>query len=103
MCGIVPDHLIIHTGPQKMCYVNCRTPAREELRRQLGNMRQDLNTLASMKETKDARKAAKAETRVFIESAEKLDFAIRKKDLDAAQKAYAELKSSLATLTTTLV
>ena len=81
----------------------CRTEAKEELRRQVGNFRQDLRTLASAKGSKDERKAALAAAKDLIVAAEKLDFAIRSKDPKEADKLYAALKTRLSTFTTTVV
>jgi len=65
-------------------------------------MRMDINTLASSKGSKEEKKAALAVNKNFIADAEKLDFAIRKKNLANAQKAYAQVKTSLAAITSTL-
>jgi hypothetical protein len=46
----------------------CRTEAREELRRQVGTLRFDLNTLASAKSSKEEKKAALALRKDFITS-----------------------------------
>jgi hypothetical protein len=46
----------------------CRTEAREELRRQMGTLRFDLNTLAVAKTGKEEKKAALALRKEFIRS-----------------------------------
>jgi len=70
------------------------TEAREELRRQVGTLSFDINTLASAlgkadrKEVEALKKTLKAEVTA-------LDFAIRKKDKDAAVKEYADVQAAL--------
>ena len=59
------------------------TQAANELRRQVGTMRFDTNNLVENKGT------GKAEAKAFFKSVEKLDFAIRQKDKDAAIAALA--------------
>jgi len=59
------------------------TQAANELRRQVGTMRFDINNLVENKGT------GKAEAKAFFKSVEKLDFAIRQKDKDAAIAALA--------------
>lgn len=81
----------------------CRTEAKEELRRQVGNFRQDLRTLASSKGSKDERKAALAAAKDLIVAAESLDFAIRSKDPKEADKLYATLKTKLSAFSSTVV
>jgi hypothetical protein len=76
-----------------------RTEAKEELRNQVGNFRQDLRTLASAKGSKDERKEGLAKAKSLIEACEELDFAIRSKDLDKAVKYYANVKDSLKSFT----
>lgn len=49
----------------RVCVLSNRTEAREELRRQVGTLRFDLNTLASTK-PKDAKKDALAARKEFI-------------------------------------
>ncbi|KAG2445394.1 hypothetical protein HXX76_000016 [Chlamydomonas incerta] len=77
------------------------TEAREQLRRQVGNLRFDLNTLASTKE-KEAKKAALGLRKEFIQAVEDLDFALREKDQASAAKKLeitkAKLDSVLAAL-----
>jgi len=48
--------------------MKCRTEAKEELRRQVGTLRFDLNTLASAKGDKAAKKAALAARKDFIKA-----------------------------------
>lgn len=70
------------------------TEAREELRRQVGTLRFDLNTLASTK-AKDAKKDALAARNEFIKAVEDLDLALRKKDKDSASSKLVAVQSSL--------
>lgn len=72
-----------------------RTEARNELRRQVGTLRFDLNVLASAKTTKEAKKAALALRKDFIASVEDLDFALREKDQAAATTKLAATKAAL--------
>lgn len=71
------------------------TEAREELRRQMGTLRFDLNTLASAKTGKEEKKAALALRKDFIRSVEELDLAMRKKDKDSALAKLAVAKANL--------
>lgn len=70
------------------------TEAREELRRQIGTLSFDINTLASSlgkadrKEVEGLKKTLKAEVTA-------LDFAIRKKNKDVAVKEYADFQAAL--------
>jgi photosystem II oxygen-evolving enhancer protein 3 len=70
------------------------TEAREELRRQVGTLRFDLNTLASTK-PKEAKKEALALRKDFIRAVEDLDFALRKKDQDSAAAKLVAVQASL--------
>lgn len=70
------------------------TEAREELRRQVGTLRFDLNTLAGVKGKED-RKKALALNKSFIAAVEDLDLAIRKKNKDVAIAKLASTKSAL--------
>jgi photosystem II oxygen-evolving enhancer protein 3 len=70
------------------------TEAREELRRQVGTLRFDLNTLASTK-PKDAKKDALAARKEFIRAVEDLDFALRKKDKESASSKLVAVQTSL--------
>lgn len=81
---------------------NYWTEAREELRRQVGNLRFDLNTLASAK-TKDEKKAALNAKKEFIAKVEALDLALRKKDEASALSALASTKSALDTVLATVL
>merc|ERR1719152_718898 len=63
------------------------TEAKEALRRQVGTLRFDLNTLADTK-SKTEKKAAIAAKKQFFSDIEKVDFAIREKKMPAALKAY---------------
>ncbi|KAF6256083.1 oxygen-evolving enhancer protein 3, chloroplastic [Scenedesmus sp. NREL 46B-D3] len=71
------------------------TEAREELRRQMGTLRFDLNTLATAKTGKEEKKAALALRKQFIRSVEDLDLAMRKKDKDSALAKLATAKANL--------
>lgn len=53
--------------PHPLLLCPCRTEAREELRRQVGTLRFDLNTLASTK-GKEAKKDALAARKEFIKA-----------------------------------
>jgi len=70
------------------------TEAREELRRQVGTLRFDLNTLASTK-GKEAKKDALAARKEFIKAVEDLDFALRKKDKESASSKLTAVQASL--------
>lgn len=70
------------------------TEAREELRRQVGTLRFDLNALASAKPA-EAKKAALAARKDFIAQVEALDFALRKKNQAAATSALATTQAAL--------
>ncbi|CAD7703604.1 unnamed protein product [Ostreobium quekettii] len=68
------------------------TQAREGLRLQMGYLRYDLNTLATSK-------AQKASVKDFVAQVEKLDGALRAKNLEAAQGEYAATISLLDSVT----
>lgn len=70
------------------------TEAREELRRQVGTLRFDLNTLSAQL-PKDARKEAEALKKAFAAEVSDLDFAIRKKNQTKALKELADTKAAL--------
>jgi len=70
------------------------TEAREELRRQVGTLRFDLNTLASTK-AKEAKKDALAARKEFIRAVEDLDLALRKKDKDSALNKLVAVQTNL--------
>ncbi|GBF93986.1 oxygen-evolving enhancer [Raphidocelis subcapitata] len=78
------------------------TEAREELRRQVGTLRFDLNTLATLKAGKAEKKAALALRQEFLTAVEDLDNALRlKKKDDALSKlpvAQAKLDAVLASV-----
>jgi photosystem II oxygen-evolving enhancer protein 3 len=78
------------------------TEAREELRRQVGTLRFDLNTLASAKGGKAEKKQGLALSKGFIAAVEDLDLSLRKKDKAAAltklETAKAKLDEALAYL-----
>lgn len=71
------------------------TEAREELRRQVGTLSFDLNTLAAQL-PKESRKEAKALQKTFASEVAALDFAIRKKDPVKAAKELQDTKDALA-------
>eukprot|EP01023_Acetabularia_acetabulum_P067127 TRINITY_DN918_c4_g1_i5.p1 TRINITY_DN918_c4_g1~~TRINITY_DN918_c4_g1_i5.p1 ORF type:complete len:211 (+),score=44.16 TRINITY_DN918_c4_g1_i5:526-1158(+) len=71
------------------------TEARNALRRQVGTLRFDLNTLSASKDTKEARQAAASASKDFIKQVEDLDFAISVKNLDKANDAYTKVIKSL--------
>lgn len=70
------------------------TEAREELRRQVGTLSFDINTLASSLGKAD-RKEAEALKKTLKAEVTALDFAIRKKNKDVAVKEYADVKAAL--------
>merc|ERR1712118_295274 len=69
------------------------TEAKESLRLRVGTLRFDLNTLVETK-TKTANKSKKQ----FFDEIEKVDFAIREKNMDKALKAYEIAAKSLDTV-----
>jgi photosystem II oxygen-evolving enhancer protein 3 len=79
------------------------TEAREELRRQLGTLRFDLNSLATAKAGKEEKKKALALRKDFIRSVEDLDLALRKKDKESALTKLNVAKSSLDTVIANLL
>ena len=64
------------------------TQARNELRRQVGTMRFDINNLVENKGS------GKADAKKFYKNVEQLDFAIRQKDKAAAAAALAVVQTS---------
>lgn len=74
--------------------VACRTEGRNELRRQIGTLRFDINAVADTlpKAAKKDVLAAKAD---FLAAVDKLDFAMRKKNGDAASKALDQTRATL--------
>lgn len=70
------------------------TKAKEELRLQIGTLRFDLDTLSAQLPKQD-RKKAKALNQTFFKKADELDYAIRCKDINEAEKALALARSSL--------
>ncbi|GIL52023.1 hypothetical protein Vafri_7985, partial [Volvox africanus] len=77
---------------------NYWTEAREQLRRQVGTLRFDLNTLASSKAVKADKKKALELKKDFIQKVEDLDFALRAKDEPSALKKLEAAKSALDTV-----
>eukprot|EP00798_Chlamydomonas_sp_ICE-L_P021375 gene21375-28319_t len=71
------------------------TDAREELRRQAGTMRFDLNVLASAKVGKVDKKKALALNKEFLTQVESLDFSLREKDKASAIAKLTFVKSAL--------
>ncbi|KAJ9530011.1 hypothetical protein QJQ45_023292, partial [Haematococcus lacustris] len=70
------------------------TEAREQLRRQVGTLRFDLNALAQTK-AKEEKKTALELKKDFISKVEALDFALRQKDQSTALSKLEATKSSL--------
>merc|ERR1719174_185425 len=66
--------------------------AKQELRRQLGYMSVDMNTLIATSKDKNAATSLKKD---FFTSIDNLDFAIRKKDRESGLKYQAEAATSL--------
>lgn len=73
------------------------TEAREELRRQVGTLSFDINTLAAQLPKAD-RKAAEPLKKAFRTEVDALDFAIRKKNKDVATKELADMQAALASV-----
>lgn len=71
------------------------TEAREQLRRQVGTLRFDINTLSAQL-PKASRKEAEALKKAFVSEVSDLDFAIRKKDQAKALKELADTKAALS-------
>jgi len=71
------------------------TEAREQLRRQVGTLRFDINSLSAQL-PKDARKEAEALKKAFAAEVSSLDFALRKKNKESALKELADTKAALA-------
>jgi len=69
--------------------------AREELRRQAGTLRFDLNTLAEAKEGQE-KKVALAKRKTLLTNIEKLDLAIKAKDESVAVKQFGVMSESLS-------
>lgn len=65
-------------------------------------MRFDLDTLSAQL-PKEERKKAKALNKTFFKEADHLDYSIRCKDLDEAQKALTMVKTTLDTALSSLV
>mmetsp|Transcript_5905 Transcript_5905/g.10070 ORF Transcript_5905/g.10070 Transcript_5905/m.10070 type:complete len:213 (-) Transcript_5905:146-784(-) len=74
------------------------TEAKEELRRQVGTLRFDLNTVASTAGDKAAKKMAIAGNRELIRKIEDLDYSVRSKDKDAALQKLGVVVSALDAL-----
>merc|ERR1711977_341345 len=73
------------------------TEAKESLRLRVGTLRFDLNTLVETK-TKTEKKTANKAKKQFFDEIEKVDFAIREKNMDKALKAYDIAAKSLDTV-----
>jgi len=73
------------------------TEAREQLRRQVGTLRFDLNVLADTK-PKEEKKKALALRKDFIAQVEALDYALRSKDQATALDKLASTKTALDTV-----
>ena len=65
---VCPLSSVWRVSPPLLPLLSPRTEAREELRRQVGTLRFDLNTLASAKSSKDEKKKALALRKDFITS-----------------------------------
>uniref|UniRef100_A0A061RFT2 Photosystem II oxygen-evolving enhancer protein 3 n=1 Tax=Tetraselmis sp. GSL018 TaxID=582737 RepID=A0A061RFT2_9CHLO len=74
------------------------TDAKEELRRQVGTLRFDLNTLASSTGDKAARKAALGVNKDLLKKIEELDFQIRSKNKEKALSKLEIVVTSLDSL-----
>lgn len=68
------------------------TEARQAMRRAMGTLRYDFNTLA---DAKGVAKATKPVTKATFKKVDALDFAIRSKDKEAALKAFEEAKAAV--------
>lgn len=77
------------------------TEAREQLRRQVGTLRFDLNTLASTLE-KPAKVKALSLKDEFLAEVEALDYALVKKDKETALKKLETVKAKLGNVLSTL-
>ena len=73
------------------------TPAQNELRRQVGYLRFDLNALVEAKGSGDA------EADALVKSVEDLDFAFRKKSPEKAAKAVAAVAANAASVKAALL
>ena len=71
------------------------TEAREQLRRQVGTLRFDINSLSAQL-PKAARKEAEVLKKAFQSEVSDLDFALRKKDKTSALKELADTKAALS-------
>lgn len=72
----------------------CRTEGRNELRRQVGTLRFDINALADTL-AKPAKKDVLAAKKEFLAAVDELDFAMRKKSPEKAAKALEATKAAL--------
>jgi len=70
------------------------TEAREQLRRQVGTLRFDINALADTL-PKAGKKDALAAKKEFLAAVDRFDFALRKKNQADAEKALADTKATL--------
>lgn len=68
------------------------TEAREAMRRAMGTLRYDINTLA---EAKGVTKAAKVVTKDTFKKIDALDFAIKNKDKEAALDSFVAAKAAV--------
>ena len=71
------------------------TEAREQLRRQVGTLRFDINALSAQL-PKAARKETEALKKSFVSEVSDLDFALRKKNKESALKELADTKAALS-------
>ena len=72
------------------------TQARNELRRQVGTMRFDINNLVEIKG------ADAAQAKAFYKKLENLDFSIRQKDQEAATALLADVQETASALLASL-
>lgn len=87
----------IETDLEPLIAKNYWPAGREELRRQVGTLRFDINAIADTL-PKDARKGALAAKKDLLDEIESLDFALRKKNTAAAAKELADTKAALDTV-----
>jgi photosystem II oxygen-evolving enhancer protein 3 len=77
------------------------TEAREQLRRQVGTLRFDINAAADTL-PKEQKKVALAAKKAFLSEVDSLDFALRKKNKETALKELGDAKAALDAVLVTL-
>ena len=87
----------IETEVEPLISKNYWPVAREEIRRQVGTLRFDINALADAL-PKDAKKSVLAAKKDLLSEMDQLDFALRKKNTSAALKELADTKAALSTV-----